>query len=381
MNNLPTTTFQPNSFLSRSSPSANSAAMSSPSFIKPQQTSASNDLASSVGLRRRMNIPSSSGGSGNAAGGKRPPLPNMTRLGLATEIFDDFKENIQNGKIHETSNTSTTTTTTPSSSILKSGFGFDSLSKQAMTQMNGEKRPPQSSSTVSWKNGENEDNSNNKSHRPINYNTWVLIYGFTNNLEYDTIVANFENYGTITDRFPSTYTNGYAKNGIRSGSNWICVKYVSSLEAEKALCQNQSLVHVVGQNSFVMPSSNGTMKKKDDLNHYVFQDDIVAIGVMRLDETIAMKVGLANFLENGSTGFQTRNLTNSVDGTTSRSKGGNEKKNVRFATSIETENDILLLGNEHLKRKSRGGDDEEEDEDHDDDGGVCKQFLSWFFQW
>ncbi len=409
------TSFQPNSFLSRSSPSTSlsSPMMTSNSFIKPYDSHsatssstttgavvANDDLASSIGLRRRMKASSSSAtnihnhNSNATTTMKRPPLPNMTRLGVSADTFDDFKENIHNGSFMKPSSSSAAAATP--TSVLKRSSGHGS----------SEKRPPQSTSSVSW-NINSAQNTNNTSAtntqtstatttatatnngtvitttmtQPINYRTWVLLYGFTNNLEFDTIFANFENFGIVTERFPSSYSNGSSEHGIRSGSNWVCLKYESTLEAEKALCQNQSLIHIRGQNSVIRtnPTATSNSSASNGEMSSSFQDDIVAIGVMRIDENIAMKLGLTNYLVNGNTGFQRLNQSRSQSHKMNGDK--NEDQQMRFAKSITSENDILLLGNEKLRHSSADGQGLLDYDDDDRDGGVCEQFLAWFFQW
>jgi hypothetical protein len=333
--------FQPNPLLSRPSPSSSSSPI--PSFMNQQNQQS--DLASSSGLRRRTTA-----GTALPRGTNRPPIPNMTRLGESIDTTNDFNGNLK-GKARKDN-----LIENPVANILK-------------TQK--ENQPPQSIIP--------------KAFSATNYNSWVIIYGFSNELEYNTILTNFEGYGTMTDKYPSTSSNGNSKSGIRSGSNWVCVKYDSSLQADKALCQNGSLVHVVGNVSHGKSPSGETSNS--------MQDDIVIVGVMQMDESVAMKLGLKNYLEMGSTGFERignsgkqeqglyQNAPSTNDGMKQKNarSADTKQKNARFASSVMDEDDILLLGDDSRRRNGAHGSQGEELAGRGN--GPCEKMLSWYFSW
>ncbi len=228
----------------------------------------------------------------------------------------------------------------------------------------------------------------------------MVISGFTNALEYNKILTNFASYGTIVDRYPSsTFSNDGASGSggvqVRTGSNWVCIKYESSLQADKAICQNGSLVHVAGMNSLSSNSnsrSNSGSSPLSPSSNFTFQDDIVIIGVMRMNEGMAMKLGLKNYIEIGSTGYEkriggSRDVNSSGKGTSTpaiNSNGNVTKQNInnpRFASSINNEDDILLLGDDGGRKKTVGNLHHGGQHPVGSRGGVCDKVLSWYFGW
>merc|ERR1712226_735271 len=93
-------------------------------------------------------------------------------------------------------------------------------------------------------------------------------YGFTSSskLQYDKIISQFSSYGTLLYRFPQTPTHSLSK------ANWVLLEYKTRLEAEKALCQNGLLIDT-------------RMMDSD-------REEVMVLGVMRVDMVIAPKLGL-----------------------------------------------------------------------------------------
>jgi len=368
-----TSTFQPNSVLGRPSPRSTSQ-------------NGSNDLASTVGLRRRA----VGGSTSTSSGGKkfRPPLPVMTRLGVSTDAPDTLKENLM---------------THPN---------IDSTQLYNKTQQ----LPTPQSITPTTTKAVATPTSIVASFSATNYSPWVVIWGFTNALEYNKIIANFSSYGKVVDQYPpssSTFSTNNNNNGIRTGSNWACVKYESSLQADKAICQNGSLVHITGVNSVSIDkskSNNGTINSDSSgpmssssssspmpSSNFTVQDDIVIIGVMRVNEGIAMKLGLKNYIEIGSTGYEKRIGNRVIDSngevnviapaassSYSPTNHNNVKQNpnMHFASAINNEDDILLLGDDNEGGRKKNGVDLYDEHNHTGTrGGVCDKILSWYFNW
>jgi hypothetical protein len=102
----------------------------------------------------------------------------------------------------------------------------------------------------------------------LQYANTVLVYGFTacSTLQYDSILSQFSSYGTVLFRYPQTPVHPSSK------ANWIILEYETRLEAEKALCQNGLLL-----DARLMSSK---------------REEVMILGVMRLDVSIARKLGL-----------------------------------------------------------------------------------------
>lgn len=344
------TTFQPNSFLSRPSPKSSSSP--SNSFLNHnQQLQANNDLASTMGLRRRANV-----NSGAATGGiimtNRPPLPNATRLGTSLDLPDDFKENFDHKKLDTLNKHQNQIVMNKSTSPL---VNISNNTKQH--------QPPQAMSNV-----------NMTKFSSTSYTRWVTVYGFTNSIEYTTIMKSFESYGTIIDKYPSTLSCDNFRNCNRSGSssNWVCLQYRKEIHADKAFCQHGSLVHVVGGDT--------DRNMSNTINSYACSsaqnDKIVIVGVMQMNENLAMKLGLKNYLETGNTGVEKissgslMQLVESEAESTEPRGSDSKKKTVTFATSIMNEDDILLFANDTKTQMIRY-----------EDASICGKVLAWFFSW
>ncbi len=334
------TTFQPNSFLSRPSPKSSSSP--SNSFLNHnQQLQANNDLSSTVGLRRRANA-----NLGGTMMTNRPPLPNATRLGTSLDLPDDFKENFDHKKL-------------------------DTMNKhQNQIFMNKSTLPLVniSNNTEQHQTPQAMSNVNMTEFSSTSYARWVIVYGFTNSIEYKTIIASFESYGTIIDKYPSTLSCDNFRNGNRSGSssNWVCLQYKSSIHADKAFCQHGSLVHVVGGDA------DRNILNASNVCSSVQQEKIIIVGVMQMNENLAMKLGLKNYLETGNTGVE--KISNGslmhLESETEPRGSDSKKKTVTFAPSIMNEDDILLFANDAKTQMIRY-----------EDASVCGKILAWFFSW
>jgi len=167
------------------------------------------------------------------------------------------------------------------------------------------------------------------------YANWVVIYGIPNPAsQHMSLLHRFETYGTILQRHASS----------DDVSNFVCFKYESPLQAEKALCQHGTFLEC--------SSGQGGMSNKSG---------IVIIGVARVDRTMAMKLGLS-FGGDGSIITTDRNANASVLGggrASSVLRGG---EGATKNTFLLHENDILLFGeDEHYKRRE----------------GVCDKLFAW----
>jgi hypothetical protein len=211
--------------------------------------------------------------------------------------------------------------------------------------------------------------SNDVTKKQLNYNQWVVLYGFTNAAQYATVMSNFESYGTIISKYPSSPSKGGGQSASANpdlSTNWVCIHYQSALQADKALCQHGSLldVHAHSQSSS-MSSSSMSMP--------------MIVGVMKMDAAVADKLGLKKFLIEGSSGVERIgvgwNLKQGVHGS-----GAGAGAGAGNPTSAWDEKDVLLMGNESRGRGSgpiRGG--VEVDMVRRD--SVCYKILAWVFEW
>lgn len=95
---------------------------------------------------------------------------------------------------------------------------------------------------------------------------WVIVYGFPQHYEcYESIVRRFESYGHVVARRP--LPSSAKKWNPQQHNNWICFRYLSRLQTEKALCQDGSF-------------------------HIVQGDGRVILGVRRLDDVMAERIGV-----------------------------------------------------------------------------------------
>ena len=113
-------------------------------------------------------------------------------------------------------------------------------------------------------------------YNPNPYASWVVVYGYANSAQLTTVLNRFGTYGTILAH------HGGMSGGIggsdSSNGNWICLRYETALQAEKAICQNGTFLH--GGN----PSAGGAGGGDEPL---------LIVGVMRMDAGVARRLGLA----------------------------------------------------------------------------------------
>ena len=365
---------------------------SSPLF----NTNSSTNMTTGGGGLRRRTVGSSSSSSSilnnvtNSTVTSRPPLPSMTRLTTGVMASssnghfgssNDLKENV-NSLFSKKSETM---------SILKNGMspmnqgGIKPL-QPIINRTNMTQSPTESSTSTSALLSTTSTPTstitaaaagaaNTGTVAATDYKCWVVLYGFTNAFEYNTIMTKFETYGIINDKFPSTLGCGAGShtshtastsNGCSRDSNWVCIKYKSSLQADKALCQHGSLIHIRGDSLGSSGSSSSTSSSKH-----------VIIGVMQMQDSIAKNLGLRNYLEYGSIGI-------------GLVENESSKKNVRFAPSIMGEDDILLTGENNATTATnttstaatqQNGNGQVYMTWNAKNGGFCEQLLSWYFDW
>ncbi|GFH60460.1 predicted protein [Chaetoceros tenuissimus] len=176
----------------------------------------------------------------------------------------------------------------------------------------------------------------------INYNQWVVLYGFSTMEQYTFMLEKFDKLGTITRKYPST---AFASNDSALSSNWVCIQYESALQADKAMCQNSSILNMIGgSDSFI-------------------------VGVMKVDEIIARKLGLKQFLHNGGEEEKSKK--------TFFGKRDEARPPIGISTSLN-EKDVLLNGNDVADRRLLGLDGTNTAPRQ---GSVCYKLLAWVYGW
>ena len=132
----------------------------------------------------------------------------------------------------------------------------------------------------------NNDLSWAKTHQ--DYSKWLVVYGFTDWKQCQSMLTHSESFRTISSRYPSSLLE---ERDVKS--NWVCLRYDSALQADKAFCQHGCFLDA--------NSTNG----KGDLKHQQ-QDsnsnEFIIIGVMRVDMDVAVRLGLWNHIEFGING-------------------------------------------------------------------------------
>jgi len=161
------------------------------------------------------------------------------------------------------------------------------------------------------------------------YATWVVVYGFSNNTQYKSLLARFDSFGTVLSHHGSDGSGS-------GGTNWVCLRYETTLQAEKAICQHGTLL------------DGGAGKGVE----------VSIIGVMRVDVTLARKLGLSG-PEGGAPSlgsFGSSNLSYE------------EKEDMMLE-----ERDILIGGAHHGRALNALANRREND--------ICGKVVSWIFGW
>lgn len=212
--------------------------------------------------------------------------------------------------------------------------------------------------------------------KQMDYNHWVVLYGFSSDSQCSHILGMFEKYGTIVSKYPSQ------PRGASSSNNWICIEYESSLQADKALCQHGTLIDASRISSGVM---------KDDRNP-PHSSDIIIVGVMRMDKILADRLGLLDVLhgESDIVGEEhARKRHGGVPNVIAQGNSDDKKESSKMERiGIEgsmyksklQESDVLLMGSEKGNRKG-------DDNLHFDmvmaknRQGLLYKILAWIFEW
>ena len=188
-------------------------------------------------------------------------------------------------------------------------------------------------------------------YNPNPYASWVVVYGYANSAQLNTVLNRFGTYGTILAHHGGMSGTGgsdsasaaAAVSSSSTNSNWICLRYETALQAEKAICQNGTFLH--GGN----PSAGGAGGRNEPLH---------IVGVMRMDAGVARRLGLAG-PEGGVA--------------PPRMSGGRPLITGRTTKALLSEEDILLGGS--------GSGDGSGTLAAGRQGSVCDKVLGWIFMW
>ena len=192
-------------------------------------------------------------------------------------------------------------------------------------------------------------------YNPNPYASWVVVYGYANSAQLDTILNRFGTYGTIlahhggmsgsygSDSAAADSAAAASASSSAANSNWICLRYETALQAEKAICQHGTFLH--GGN----PSAGGAGGRNEAL---------LIVGVMRMDAGVARRLGLAG-PEGGVA--------------PPRMSGGRPLITGKTTKALLSEEDILLGGS--------GSGDGSGTLAAGRQGSVCDKVLGWIFMW
>jgi len=197
------------------------------------------------------------------------------------------------------------------------------------------------------------------------YSNYVIVHGFSmsSQSQYDAILSLFGSFGSIVSRYPEVNNS--------SKSNWICLQYQSSLEAEKAISQN-GLFLELGM----------------DLSS---EKNVIIVGAIRMNSVIAKKLAI------GTSGFPSGEKNTSVpdlfeDSTAPvKENSGLEADHCKSGRAhslfdpsnkldaLLTEDDVLLSGRESERNEVNA--DTLVPGRRYGDGSFCDKVLTWIFQW
>lgn len=203
----------------------------------------------------------------------------------------------------------------------------------------------------------------------LDYGRWVVLYGFTSPSQCLSILRTFGKFGTIVSKYPS-------HPRTLSTANWICIQYESSIQADKALCQHGTFLDM-----------------KTDVGSNQSQNTIIVVGVMRMDNVVAERLGLMNDW-NGmeeenvkgqsllGLGDKERSISSNTSMSNMDAKEGEKDDKVQgsILKTRLSERDVLLTGNERVKRGEKGVGDAFEISQQNRQGLLYK-ILAWIFEW
>jgi hypothetical protein len=166
------------------------------------------------------------------------------------------------------------------------------------------------------------------------------------------VLSKFTSLGTVLSKYPSL-------SEINNGTNWIALEYKSHLEAEKASCQNNSILDL----------GNG---------------QVVVLGVVPVNEQLALSLKLKNFMELGSTGVERIAMGDGIYEIDDTNNNGDKsgKRKLTAETRVWNEDDVLYKGDD----VGKVGKGMRENEDMDDNASmpkneICDKFMKWVFSW
>eukprot|EP00586_Coscinodiscus_wailesii_P010242 CAMPEP_0172495464 /NCGR_PEP_ID=MMETSP1066-20121228/71387_1 /TAXON_ID=671091 /ORGANISM="Coscinodiscus wailesii, Strain CCMP2513" /LENGTH=389 /DNA_ID=CAMNT_0013267153 /DNA_START=36 /DNA_END=1205 /DNA_ORIENTATION=- len=167
---------------------------------------------------------------------------------------------------------------------------------------------------------------------------WVIVYGFPAHC-YDDILRRFETYGHIISYVPPP---------SNEESNWVCLKYVSRIQAEKALCQDGTFHHEEAANKLERAR--------------------VILGVRRLDRAMAGRIGVVSD-ENGPVSID----YGAVRRKSTDSPGVQDGDRTNTSNPYQDQNhydESILLGEKDILVPYKSS-----------ESSVCDKVLRWVFMW
>ena len=233
---------------------------------------------------------------------------------------------------------------------------------------------------------------------------WVVVIFGSNTSLMRTIQQRFESYGTIVAIHTPASTTSISSTSAAAmvNGNWICIKYKSRLEAEKAICQDGTFHSAIipqgrasrGSGGAGGAGAGGSYNQSYGYHH---RQGCILIGVKRLSESIAQKLGVdiyasdytnsynheyGNHYDNSMPSALSTDANANANAKVINGNYGNEREqHLRQLNNkrknynqqhAHAEDEDILLGAErsyaHVTKRVAGN-------------SVCEKVLSWIFMW
>jgi len=242
--------------------------------------------------------------------------------------------------------TTTSALLPPPKASLMTGRGYSSKPSASSALVVAEKENVEDPLMLTQGDHVNEATGAVSNNQHGDWDTWVVLFGFgspsgsSNNSNpedsrrINTIVQTFESFGSVTRRIEHSQSS--ANTSSHNTSNWMCLRYATRLQAEKALCQNGSCFTTSGSR--------------------------ILVGVVRLSPTLARKLNV----DIGGTG-QTTAAARQTASTSESSSTPLKRMRDDGDKLLLNEEDVVLMPSPFKKSRGRYG--------------LVTTILSWVFDW
>ena len=193
---------------------------------------------------------------------------------------------------------------------------------------------------------------------------WVIVIAGFNPSLFKTIQQRFESYGTVI----AIHTPASSTSKI---GNWVCLKYQSRLEAEKALCQDGTF--------HSMNASNSSQNNRHSVPN---GPNCILIGVKRLNSSMIQQLGVDIFATGYSDHQHSHNIHQAPSGFDEFHKYDNssifpqsfvENKESQAGKKLVMEDESILL--------DASSSDTPITQKRKKDNSFMERVLYWIFMW